>query len=190
MTESVSSSPSHKIVSWYGAPAEIAVEDELWHLVRVAGVPLNHPPVVNLILRRGLPRRERLYLSFLHEFGHLQTLPIAIGHLLLLFFRGNWRAAQPRHTIASLVKVFIAHQAIWELASETYVVARAGRSYQKIYRHFPNVAGQTIFWGAMGALASILTLQLLNSRTPGKGDRPARSAERKAGHLGRTDTAT
>lgn len=66
--------------SWYGLPAEIAVENNLWHLVRVAGLSLHHPPLVNLILRRGLPREERLYLSFLHEFGHLQTLPVAVLH--------------------------------------------------------------------------------------------------------------
>ncbi len=44
--------------SWYGLRGEIAVEHALWHLVRVGGVALHHPPVVNWILRRGLERED------------------------------------------------------------------------------------------------------------------------------------
>ena len=73
-----------KVRSWYGLTGEIEVENELWHLVRIGTITLNHPPLVNLILRRGLPRSDRLRLSYLHEFGHFQTLPFALLHLLLL----------------------------------------------------------------------------------------------------------
>jgi len=36
--------------------------------------------VVNTFLRAGFPEAERLRLSYLHEFGHLQTLPLALAH--------------------------------------------------------------------------------------------------------------
>src|SRR3990172_5756052 len=78
-----------KVRSWYGLSGEIEVENELWHLVKVGGVPLNHPPVVNLILRRGLPREDRLRLSYLHEYGHFQTLPLAVAHAFLLLWAGR-----------------------------------------------------------------------------------------------------
>jgi hypothetical protein len=74
---------------WYGLRGEIEVENELWHLVKVGGVLLNHPPVVNPILRRGLPCEDRLRLSYLHEYGHFQTLPLAVAHALLLLWAGH-----------------------------------------------------------------------------------------------------
>ena len=67
----------HRVTSWYGLTGEIEVGNELWRLVRVGTLNLPHPPVVNTFLRAGLPRSDRLRLSFLHEFGHLQTLPVA-----------------------------------------------------------------------------------------------------------------
>ena len=70
-----------KVRSWTGLTGEIEVENELWHLVKVGLVALNHPPLINLVLRRRLPRDDRLRLSYLHEFGHFQTLPIALAHV-------------------------------------------------------------------------------------------------------------
>ncbi|MCB0191532.1 MAG: hypothetical protein KDJ65_06265 [Anaerolineae bacterium] len=81
--------PPRQVKAWYGLTGEIVVENELWHLVKVGGVPLNHPPVINLILRRKLPRQAKLRLSYLHEFGHFQTLPLALAYLLLLFWAGR-----------------------------------------------------------------------------------------------------
>jgi len=151
----------HKVRSWYGLPAGIGVENNLWHLVRVAGLPLHHPPAVNLVLRRGLPEEERLRLSFLHEFGHLQTLPVAIAHALLLLSAGSWRKRGVGGFMIALLAAAIAHEAVWELASETYVVAKAGPDYRRIYRQHPNPGGQALFWSGMVALATLLTLKLL-----------------------------
>jgi len=147
--------------AWYGLPAEIAVENGLWHLVRVGGITLSHPPVVNLILRRGLPETERLRLSFLHEFGHLQTLPVALAHVWLLFLSGCWR----RHGLVEIAKMlataFLAHEAVWELASEMYVVANTGEAYRQAYRKHPNPGGQLLFWAGMGFLATVCSLGVL-----------------------------
>ena len=77
-----------EVRSWYGLTGEIEVENELWHLVKVGGVTLNHSPVINLFLRRRLPHDDRLRLSYLHEFGHFQTLPFALAHALWIFGLG------------------------------------------------------------------------------------------------------
>jgi len=146
----------HRVRSWYGLPAEIAVENNLWHLVRVGGVALNHPPLVNLLLRRGQPRRERLYLSFLHEFGHLQTLPVAVLHLLWLLVNGRWRGRGFWGNLTALSGAVVAHQAVWELASESYVMLKSQGEYNRIYQKFPNPLGQLVFWGGMGVIAMSL----------------------------------
>ncbi len=161
MKDKLPSENAQVVRAWYGLPAEIAVENELWHLVRVAGVPLNHPPVVNLVLRRGLPRAERLYLSFLHEFGHLQTLPIAVIHSILLLTLGRWWKGGLVTTIRQLATAWVAHEAVWELSSEAYVMVKAGQDYRRIYRDYPNPVGQLAFWMAMIALASLLTYNFL-----------------------------
>lgn len=35
MTRETAVTPTHHVRSWYGLPAEIGVENDLWHLVRV-----------------------------------------------------------------------------------------------------------------------------------------------------------
>lgn len=149
--------PLRHVRSWYGLPAEIGVEDGLWHLVRVGGLALHHPPLVNLLLRRGQPRRERLYLSFLHEFGHLQTLPVAVGHVLWLLVYGRFRGRGFLGKFMRLTAVVIAHEAVWELASESYVMVKARGEYGRIYRQYPNKAGQLIFWAGMTFITFALT---------------------------------
>lgn len=149
--------PQNNVRAWYGLSAEIVVEHGLWHLVRVGRVALYHPPLVNLLLRRGQPRRERLRLSFIHEFGHLQTLPVAVIHLLYLMVYGRWRGRGFWGTLTAVFAATVAHQATWELASETYVVANTGSEYGRIYREHPNPLGQTLFWGGMSILSLLLT---------------------------------
>ncbi len=84
-----------EIRSWYGLIGSIQVEQELWHLVKVGGISLPHPPLINLVLRQRQTHHDRLRLSFLHEFGHLQTLPLALLHLLWLI--AVWLTAGRRH---------------------------------------------------------------------------------------------
>lgn len=151
---------THHVRSWYGLPAEIAVENDLWHLVKVGGVALPHPPVINLLLRRGQPRRERLYLSFLHEFGHLQTLPVAVGHALWLVLKGRFWGRGFWGTVRAVVMAVVAHEAVWELVSESYVLTKARGEYGRIYRKHPNFIGQFVFWMGMGMTAVFLTRRL------------------------------
>ena len=144
-----------QVRSWYGLSGTISVENELWHLVKVGRVSLPHPPLVNLVLRRGQPRADRLHLSYLHEFGHLQTLPLAVLHLLLLIWLGRWQFANPGR-FKWLIALVVAHQASWELFSETYVIAHEGPAYQAVYQRSPNRLA-LLFWIGMGGLAAGLS---------------------------------
>jgi len=152
-----------KVRSWYGLSGEIEVENELWHLVKIGQVALNHPPVINLLLRRGLPRDDRLRLSYLHEFGHFQTLPFALAHALWMLWSGR---KQPRSFLGWsvwLIKVVVAHEGVWEFMSEGYVIARDSTAYRETYRRTPNPL-LPAFWVAMSGVGGVLTAWLLRSR--------------------------
>lgn len=151
-----------KVRSWYGLTGEIEVENELWHLVKVGSVSLNHPPVVNLILRRGLPRLERLRLSYLHEFGHFQTLPLALLHLLLLLRSALGRRRSFSGWLVWLVALGLANEAVWELAAEAYVVVHGGKAYYEAYRKMPNPL-LPAFWVGMSVLGIGLTRRLVGN---------------------------
>jgi len=146
--------------SWYGLPAELDVEDRLWHLVQVGRVRLSHPPVVNTFLRAGLPEAERLRLSYLHEFGHLQTLPLALAHAGAIL----WAGLRQRRSLAGWVgwifAALLAHEATWELASESYVVLGDRAAYCETYRRHPNPFS-LLFWAGMACLSFGLTFGLM-----------------------------
>jgi hypothetical protein len=48
-------------------------------------------------------------------------------------------------------------QATWELSSESYVMAKTGREYGRIYRKHPNWPGRIIFRVGMALLSTLLT---------------------------------
>ena len=147
-----------RVRSWYGLPGEIVIEGQDWHLVKVGPLPLPHPPVINRFIRRGLPREDRLRLSYWHELGHLQMLPLALAHALWL-----WRRRPGLNGMFLLSRLgwfttaLISHEAAWELASETYVLAKSGREYRRLYRKHPN-AFLGAFWGGMAALGIVGTI--------------------------------
>ena len=152
---------SRRVRAWYGLPGEIVIESDYWHLVKVGPLPLPHPPVVNFFIRRGLSPRDRLYLSYLHELGHLQTLPVALLYALWLWRgrRGGPRASSWWRRLARLALGVAAHEAAWELAAEAYVVAKTGRTYRRLYRERPNPL-LALFWGGMAALVLAGTASL------------------------------
>lgn len=139
-----------KFRSWYGLEAEIDVEKDVWHHVKVGKLPLNHPPFVNLVLRHGLPDKDRQRLSWLHEFGHFQTMPLSIIHTVILYRV----SPKPRSFLRKAIwwiAIAVAHQAFWEIVSETYVVANERQAYLRIYRRKSNLL-MPLFWGVMSGL--------------------------------------
>ena len=152
-----------KVRSWYGLNGEIEVENELWHLVKLGNIALNHPPVVNLILRRGMPNADRLRLSYLHEFGHFQTLPFSILHILFLLTRAPLIERSLPHWLIWLAALALAHESVWELAAETYVVANDSKEYLAAYRKTPNLL-MPAFWAAKVCLGMGLSWWLLREK--------------------------
>jgi hypothetical protein len=153
------SSSLHHVRSWYGLDAELAVEGRLWHLVRIGRMRLVHPALINLVLRAGLPIEDRLRLSYLHEFGHLQTLPVALAHAAALLWAGRGRMGW----IGWLEAMTVAHQATWELASEAYVAVSGWSDYRATYRRHPNPLSLG-FWVVMAGLSFGLTWLLVRRR--------------------------
>lgn len=154
--------------AWYGLPGEIVIEGDTWHLVKVGPLPLPHPPLVNRVIRRGLPAEARLRLSYWHELGHLQTLPVALAHAVCLWRRGFGRPATGRLRLLRASLAFLTHEALWELAAEGYVVTRAGRDYSRLYRrHGARLLG--VFWAAMAAI--VLLEVVTNSERVSRGGR-------------------
>ena len=148
--------------AWYGLPAEIAV-GRVWHWIKAGGVPLPHPGLVDLHLRRGIPRREGEQLTYWHELGHLETLPLASLHGLALWLTGRRRKDTPR-TLRLLIGL-LAWLAGWELFAEFYTLGRAGPEYARLYRRsHPPLPLALFFWIGMGLLAVVGTVWMLGGR--------------------------
>ena len=151
---------SGKTKSWYGLPVEIKVSSNNLHLVKVAGFPLPHPGLVNIISRQGLPTQTRLELTAQHEFGHLQTLPLALLHLLLLLWPRQGEPYVSRRMRALII--LITHQVFWEVVSESYTASTNRRAYQAPR---PTRARQlyAIFWAGMAVFSFLGTIFLIST---------------------------
>ncbi|MFQ5343885.1 MAG: hypothetical protein ACE5F6_20265, partial [Anaerolineae bacterium] len=123
-------------------------------------LPIPHPPLINLLIRRGLPRRAKRQLSYWHEVGHMQTLPVAILHAVALT-RGR-RRPRWRHALLAL----LGHEALWELAAESYVVWKAGPDYQRLYRQNHNrfLAPFWLLMAATTVITSLVSLRINHRR--------------------------
>lgn len=161
MVAEISKGQRHHVRSWYGLAGEIDVENRLLHLVKVGSVPLHHPPLVNLLIRRGLPLDDRLRLSYLHEFGHFQTLPLAAVHLFWMARRGLSKKRSIWKWLLWLGLLGVAHEAMWEILSEGYVVFHERSAYWSTYKKFNNPF-LPLFWGAIGALGIGLSLWVMS----------------------------
>ena len=147
--------------SWYGLPVEIVIEGDYWHWVKAGPVPLPHPPVVNLIVRHGLPRDARLRLSYFHEMGHIQTLPLALVHMAWVWKHRRGRNSMSWGRRIVWFGLFIAvHQAAWELAAESYVFVHNPGEYKQLYKETRGHPAK-IFWLLMSLLAVLGTLGLI-----------------------------
>jgi hypothetical protein len=158
VTEKVKEMLHQTTRTWYGVPVDITVSSDHWHRVVVPGLTLPHPGLVNLFARWGLPADERLVLTYRHELGHLQTLPVPLAHLFLILWPRRGRRGGSRW-LRALVG-FVAHQAVWELAAESYVVTTA--RYDR--RRSRSTAGRAIYailWSGMAFLVAAGTAFLM-----------------------------
>ena len=110
-----------------------------------------HPPLVNLLIRKGLPRDAKRELSFHHEFGHLQMLPFALLGTVVLLIR-SWRAG--RLSWRRLPWLWAKNHAFWEMLAESYVMAVSGPRYKALYGNRFH-RGLLIFWLGTATLVTL-----------------------------------
>jgi len=137
--------------TWYGAPAEVRTEPNGLCEAGLWGVIVPHPSVVNGFIRHGLPTDARQRLSYWHELGHLQALPVVALVALLTsraFLHRGWRYR---------VLVILSLNGLWEWLAEAYVMRKVGHDYRRIYRQTPNPF-LIPFWVSVSVLSAALFL--------------------------------
>ena len=109
-----------------------------------------HPPLVNWLLRRGLLENSRTTLRVAHEFGHLQSAPLA-----LLYTALNYTAiiTANRANLSNLILVFISTHAAWEIMSEILTIMSDAQFYHQCYEKV-SIIPRALFWSS----AIVLTL--------------------------------
>lgn len=113
-----------------------------WHLAGLWGIDVPHPPLVNLLIRQGLPAEAKRELSLLHELGHLETLPFALLATIGLLLQARW-TGQLR--LSRLPWLWAGHHALWEVLAEGYVMWRNGSRYKRLYAGRLH-SGLLLFW--------------------------------------------
>jgi hypothetical protein len=114
---------------WYRLPARIVVSDDGLCDIAPLGISMPHPSLINLALRRGVPHETRLRLFFLHEVGHLQTLPLLVVPQLLLRRKQRARKGNFLFHVLGL-------EAFWELTTlprrGIFAISNRRKSPQKL----------------------------------------------------------
>ncbi len=134
---------------WFGVKATVTIGPGFMHHAGFGKISVPHPPVINRLLRQGLAKDVQYALSFTHEFGHLQTMPLAVfytGVMLAL-------ASITGHTgLIEIILVLISTHAAWEIAAEIFTIASDAPLYRKYYEEI-TVIPRVIFWVFTGTLS-------------------------------------
>jgi hypothetical protein len=134
---------------WYVVIATVTIGPGYIHNAGFGTISIPHPPVINWLLRQGLNENSRDTLSFTHEFGHLQTMPLAMFYtgvmLALASITGNT-------ALTEIILVLISTHAAWEIVSEIITIANDVPLYRKYYKE-TTVIPRIIFWILTGTLA-------------------------------------
>jgi hypothetical protein len=137
-------------LTWYGLHATVNIGPGFVHKTGLGGFVIPHRPLVNWLLRKALKDAARYRLTFVHEFGHLQTAPMILvyGAATMAFYLITNRADLP-----GIMITLIGAQAAWEIASELYAVRSDPQIYKENYRG-ACLLHRLIFW----ILSSAFTL--------------------------------
>ncbi len=139
-----------KVRTWYGMGGTVIIGPGFLHRTGLGWFLIPHPPLVNWLLRRGLLENSRNALRVTHEFGHLQTAPLA-----LLYTAANYTAIiiANRANLSNLILVFISTHAAWEIMAEILTIMSDAQFYHKCYQKV-SIIPRAIFWFS----AIVLTL--------------------------------
>ncbi|MHC4686643.1 MAG: hypothetical protein ACYTEW_20385 [Planctomycetota bacterium] len=137
--------------TWFGVEATVGIGSGLIHEAGVGGLVVPHPAVVNWLLRQGLADNARYTLTVTHEFGHLQSAPLALlytGVLLAVTF------ATGHANLLKIVLVLVSTHAAWEIASEIFAIFSDLQLYRRCYKGV-TIAPRIIFWIFTSVLTTI-----------------------------------
>lgn len=133
---------------WFGLNATVTIGPGFIHNAGFGKISLPHPPVINWLLRQGLNEDARYTLSLTHEFGHLQTISLAVlytGVMLAL-------ASVTGHTsLIEIIIVLISTHAAWEIMAEIFTIANDVPLYREYYKEI-TVIPRAMFWIFTGTL--------------------------------------
>jgi hypothetical protein len=133
---------------WFGISASVIIGPGFLHTAGLGKFLLPHPPIVNWLLRLGLPEKDKYYLSVIHEFGHLQTTPLAVMYtmgilgLTYLNRQTNW---------LEVILVLISTHAAWEIMAEGLTMFSNVSGYRQFYKDI-TVIPRAVFWCSTTAL--------------------------------------
>lgn len=134
---------------WFGINATVTIGPRFIHKAGFGKISLSHPPVINWLLRQGLSEGARYTLSFTHEFGHLQAMPLAVLYtgvmLALAFVTGHTN-------LIEIILVLVSTHAAWEIMAEIITIASDMLLYRKYYERI-TIIPRIIFWIFTGTLA-------------------------------------
>jgi hypothetical protein len=131
-----------RMPTWFGVDAVVKIGPGFLHKAGLGRWIIPHPPIINWLLRWGLPKDAYHTLSLFHEFGHLQTTPLTLlylGSMLTLSVltgHASW--------LDILLVILSAHSA-WEIGAELFTITRTGGHYEEYYKGI-SVLPRIIFW--------------------------------------------
>ncbi len=129
---------------WYGLDATVIIGPGFLHRAGHGLLLLPHPPLVNSLLRSGLPEDVQDRLSIIHEFAHLKTAPFALPYTALVFYLAyshigylDWM---------TIVILILSTHAAWEMLAEAVTIIESGGMYGRVYRKV-SITPRLLFWG-------------------------------------------
>ncbi len=134
--------------TWYGLHATITIGPGFIHRAGWKHFLIPHPPIVNWLLRRGLPPDEYDTLSLTHEFAHFQIAPLALPYTVGLI------ALAVGQDLAwlSMIIVIISTHAVWEILAEMLTILHDRKFYRRCYQRI-SIVPRRIFWISMSMLS-------------------------------------
>ncbi len=135
-------SKTAKVRTWYGMDGTVIIGSRLMHKSGIGKLIIPHPAVVNWLLRLGLPDSCRSPLRIMHEFGHLQSAPLAVAYTAAHYVA---IILADRVSLSILVLVLISTHAAWEIMAETYAIMHNAPFYHASYASVSPVS-RAIFW--------------------------------------------
>lgn len=137
--------------TWYGGQIHICVGKNIMHRAGFGKYTLPHPPVMNLLLRYGLPRKASNLLAAHHELGHLEALPWELTYGIVLFGVAFFNGHTSWLEILLLIISFLAFS---ELCAEATAIYLLKEKYSRYYYSASKVP-RVLFWVMMSILTVV-----------------------------------